>query len=89
VNQGPFEYRDRSKTEETGVHTEGSGSGVVAWCRCIKDSSVNDMVRRPMTRERLPDVGIPGSFISCNLRTTRTVHDLLASRSYDWLESRG
>ena len=59
----------------------------MAWCRSVKDISVN-MVRRPMTRERLPDMGMPGSLISCSLRTTRTGHDPLASRSYDSLESR-
>lgn len=60
----------------------------MAWCRSVKESTVKNVARRPMTRERLPDMGMYGSFISCNLRTTRAVHDPLASRSYDWLESR-
>jgi hypothetical protein len=88
VNQGPFEYGDGSKNKER-CRMEGQRimCDAMTWCRSVKESSVN-MVRRPMTRERLPDMGMAGSFFSCNLRTTRTVHDLLASRSYDSLESR-
>ncbi len=86
VNQSPLEYNDRSKNEEIGVRMESQEvtcKAMMAWRGRIKDNSVNNMVRRPMTRGRLPDTGVPGSLTSFNLRTTRTVHDSLASRSYD------
>ncbi|SRR6266446_9587069 len=86
VNQSPFEYKDRSKNEETGVSMESQEvrCKAMAWRGRIKDNSVNNMVRRPMTRGRLQDVDVPRSLtLATNLRITRTVHDSLVTRSYD------
>ncbi len=87
VNQSPLEYNDRSKNEEIGVRMESQEvtcKAMMAWRGRIKDNSVNNMVRRPMTRGRLQDIDVPRSLtLATNLRTTRTVHDSLVTRSYD------